>query len=88
VIEHWKQQLQQASLEDDDCEDLFLSTFIMNHIRADFETQKRKHGGSLSERKANLKRERQCGQDRISREYFCASPMYDDKMFRRRYRMR
>jgi hypothetical protein len=45
-MECWKQQWQhnfQASLEDDDCEDLFFSTFMMNHIRADFEIQKRKH---------------------------------------------
>jgi hypothetical protein len=66
-----------SPLEDDDCEDFFFSTFIMNHTRVDFETRKRKHGGSLSRRKPHLKRERHCGQDRILRDYFCASPMYD-----------
>jgi hypothetical protein len=54
----------------------------------DFEIRKREHGGSLSEQKPNLKRERQCGQDRISRDYLCASPMYDDKLFTQRYQMR
>jgi len=33
----------------------------MNHIGADFETQKRKHGGSFLGRKFNLEGERQCG---------------------------
>ncbi len=48
----------QVSFEDDDCEDLFFSTFVMNHIGANFETQKRKHGGSLLGWKHNLERER------------------------------
>jgi hypothetical protein len=67
-MECWRQRLQQnlqASLEDDDCEDLFLSTFMMNCIGADFEIRKRKHGGSLIGRKLNLEKERQRGQDRI-----------------------
>jgi hypothetical protein len=34
------QQNLQASFEDDDFEDLFLNTFMMNHIGVDFETQK------------------------------------------------
>jgi hypothetical protein len=36
----------QASLEEDDCENLFLNTFTMNNIKVDFEIQKRRHGGS------------------------------------------
>jgi hypothetical protein len=31
---------------------------MINHIRADFETQKKKHGGSLPRQKHNLERER------------------------------
>jgi len=52
------QQNLQISFEDDDSEELFFSTFMMNHIGADFETQKRKHGGSLLGRKHNLEKER------------------------------
>jgi hypothetical protein len=66
----------------------FLNTFMMNHIRADFETQKRKHESSLLGQKPNLEKERKCGQDKIWRDYFCASPVYDDKLFRRGYQMK
>jgi hypothetical protein len=60
----------------------------MNHIGVDCETRKRKHESSLPRQKPNLERERQCGQDRIWRDYFNASPMYDDKLFSRRYQMK
>jgi hypothetical protein len=49
MMERWRQRLQwlqqnlQASFEDDDNEDLFFNTFIMNHIGVDFETRKKKH---------------------------------------------
>ncbi len=84
----WLQENFQAVLEDDDCEYLFASTF-MNKIRASFEIQKkRKHGGSYSRKKLNLEKERKGGQDRMERDYFCATLVYDDGLFKRRFRMR
>ncbi len=94
VMECWRQWLQwlqqnfQASYQDDDYEDLFLNAFMMDHTGADFETRKRKHESSLSRQKPNLERESQCGQDRIWRTYFCASIVYDDKLFRWKYQMK
>jgi len=82
------QQNFQASYEDDNYEDLFFNAFMMNHTWADFETRKRKHESSFLRQKPNLERESQCGQDRIWRDYFCASIVYDDKLFRWRYQMK
>jgi len=62
----------------------------MNKIRVDFLIQKRKHGGSCPQRKPNLerKKKRQHGQDKIWRDCFFASLIYDDGLLRKNHRMK
>ncbi len=49
---------------------------------------RRKHGGSYPRKKLNLEKERKGGQDRMERDYFCGTLVYDDGLFKRRFRMR
>jgi hypothetical protein len=49
---------------------------------------KKKRGGSLPGKRANINRNRELYNALLMRDYFCANPTYDDCHFRRRYRMR
>ena len=46
------------------------------------------HGGSRPGKRPNINRESQSGHDRIIKDYFAEQPIYGDKLFRRRFRMR
>ena len=46
------------------------------------------HGGSHPGRSPNIDRQSQTGHERIIKDYFAERPIYGDKLFRRRFRMR
>ena len=73
-----------AFLEDDDEED-FLITSLLNVPDT---SEKTGRGGSHPGRSPNLARDHQAGHRRIMRDYFEDNPVYNDKLFRRRFRMR
>ena len=54
---------------------------------SDDDTEQRPHGGSTFGRKV-IARDLQMGADRLFRDYFAETPVYDDRLFRRRFRMR
>ena len=69
---------------DDDEEEVLLSL-----ITADiFSGSERKRGGSCVGRNPNLPRAHQIGHLRIIKDYFNDNPVYNDRLFRRRFRMR
>jgi hypothetical protein len=46
-----------------------------------------KAGGSRPGKRPNINRERHIGAERVMKDYFGDNPVYDDRLFRRRYRM-
>ncbi len=70
--------------DDDDDDDMMLQ--FMKNARQPQEPLKR--GGSVPGRKANINRDRLRGNQRLYKDYFAESPVYDHKLFRRRFRMR
>lgn len=61
----------------------------VNAAVARYLSKKRKrHGGSHPGRSPNIDRDRQVGHDRILKDYFAADTVYNEELFRRRFRMR
>ena len=55
------------------------------------DSNRKRHGGSKRGKKPNIDRGRVAGHERIMRDYFGwngADPVYNEKLFRRRFRMR
>jgi hypothetical protein len=65
---------------EDDVDDALLDDWF-------FSRAKRAHGGSTPGKAANAKRMFQIGHDAIMRDYLGPNPVYNEKTFRRRFRM-
>jgi hypothetical protein len=79
----------QEELEDDDDEiAAMLLLQQMSQTSAIILDAERQHGGSLPGRSRNVERDRMEGHERIFRDYFAPDPVYNETLFRRRYRMR
>lgn len=92
-LERWRKRLidmMQQELSNDDDEDAMTNILLLQGLSAAVVSKRMRgpHGGSRPGRRANVERGRQVGQERIWRDYFAQSPVHDDRMFRRRYRMR
>lgn len=72
--------------ETDETEDFLvemLLTDVVDYVLEDDQP----HRGSIKRRKY-INRHRQEGHDNLMRDYFCEDPVYSDKLFRRRFRMK
>jgi hypothetical protein len=79
----------QASLASDDEDDFLVGVFLdLLQESVDLVEPRKQHGGSRPGRATNLSRDRAQGHDRIWKDYFSATPVYGDKLFRHRYRIR
>ncbi|CEO99784.1 DDE Tnp4 domain-containing protein [Plasmodiophora brassicae] len=79
------QTMLRANMADDDIEDVAQTFF---EVADEAERVDRKRGGSRPGRSANLERDREAGAARIYLDYFSDNPVYGDRVFRRRFRMR
>ena len=87
-IESWRARLLDESSSDssDDDDDLIIEEFFPELLAQQNIVTKR--GGSLPGRRANLPRDRMLGHTRLMNDYFCDDAVYNERLFRRRFRMR
>ena len=79
------QTLIEESIEDDDIIAFVTSFVMMNEIALD--DDKPKHGGSVPGRRY-IQRDRERHAAKLYKDYFSHDPRYNDRLFRRRFRMR
>ncbi|KAE9060940.1 hypothetical protein PF010_g30013 [Phytophthora fragariae] len=79
---------QQAFVDMDDSDDEYYLTYMATDSRNEPPHKRRKHGGSGERRSANKEREREIWGARLMKHYFGENPTYNDKDFRRSFRMR
>lgn len=65
----------------------WLQEFLLLLISSQRSLVKRKRGGSVPGRAANLNRDFAAGHARLWNDYFSAAPVYPEGIFRRRFRM-
>ena len=82
-----------SSESSDSEEDIFIQIVLkkLNEVQKGKNRKKQRHGGSKPGKNPNIDRDRVAGHERIMRDYFGwngADPVYSERLFRRRYRMR
>ena len=83
-------RLYQARWDEDHCTDAAIEAVFSSddeELNESVKIQVR-HGGSRPGRQPNINRERVLGAKRIYSDYFSQNPVYNDRLFRRRFRMR
>lgn len=67
---------------------IFWWVYFLTYCKRDLVEPRKQHGGSRPGRATNLSTDRAQWHDRIWKDYFSATPVYDEKMFWHRHRMR
>lgn len=82
-------QIHANLFESDSDEELLMGVLLPQLEEHANEVDERKRwGGSTIGRLHGVKRNRSDGHERIMRDYFTETPVYDERFFRRRFRMR
>jgi hypothetical protein len=86
ALQRWRQQLLEDTDDsgDSDCDNGRIQEMFHDLIRPVPTVR----GGSVPGKRPNLPRDRLAGHERIMRDYFDPHPIFDESMFRRRFRMR
>ena len=79
---------QASFVEDASLDDAIDAVFDSSDDEIDLKPITSRHGGSRPGRKHNIDRGHQMGANRIYLDYFSHNPVYNDRLFRRRFRMR
>ena len=92
-MEAWRAQLQRsihAALHDsdDDEQEALTEVLIRGAMPYDSDDEARSRGGGSTVGRVYRHRDREGGDARLFHDYFVDEPVYDDHLFRRRYKMR
>ncbi|KAE9306054.1 hypothetical protein PR003_g21332 [Phytophthora rubi] len=91
-MEAWRARLIRVLAEFEELDDAESSDMLVLHALRGAEgvithPVKKQRGGSVPGRAANVDRDREAGHARLIADYFAPNPVYNSRLFRRRFRM-
>ncbi|KAE9023630.1 hypothetical protein PR002_g11670 [Phytophthora rubi] len=91
-MEAWRARLKRVLAEFEELDDAESSEMLVLHALRGAEgvithPVKKQRGGSVPGRAANVDRDREAGHARLIADYFAPNPVYNSRLFRRRFRM-
>ncbi|KAE8883390.1 hypothetical protein PF010_g26926 [Phytophthora fragariae] len=91
-MEAWRARLKRVLTEFEELDDAECSEMLVLHALRGAEgvithPVKKQRGGSVPGRAANVDRDREAGHARLIADYFAPNPVYNSRLFRRRFRL-